>query len=58
MFLYFLHRPGIVFVTEENRPQKYDIDDYFVFDEKTAADFDRQIDDLIAETCLTTAPHR
>ncbi|XP_041347489.1 histone deacetylase 6-like [Gigantopelta aegis] len=51
-------KPGIVFATEANRPEKYDIDDYFLFDEQTAADFDKQIDVLIAETCLTKAPHR
>ena len=52
------YRPGIVFVTEDNRPEKYDIDDYYMHNEETKAQFDKQIDCLIAETCLSKAPHR
>ncbi|XP_048253053.1 histone deacetylase 6-like isoform X2 [Haliotis rufescens] len=52
-------RPGVEFITEENRPHTYKNDDAYpvLSDEDTAA-LDKRIDALIAETSLTFAPHR
>ncbi|XP_046578359.1 LOW QUALITY PROTEIN: histone deacetylase 6-like [Haliotis rubra] len=52
-------RPGVEFMTEENRPDTYQNDDaYPVLSEEETDALDKRIDALIAEASLTFAPHR